>query len=61
MAIPQHLDVLKQGVRVWNEWREENPGAEPDLAGAKLYLMYSCRFIRFGIFPNCRHTLFGSS
>jgi uncharacterized protein YjbI with pentapeptide repeats len=36
MAIPQHLDVLKQGVRVWNEWREENPGAEPDLAGAKL-------------------------
>jgi hypothetical protein len=27
MAIPQHLDVLKQGVRVWNEWREENPGA----------------------------------
>ena len=36
MAIPQHLDVLKQGVRVWNEWREKNPGAEPDLAGAKL-------------------------
>jgi hypothetical protein len=28
MAIPQHLDVLKQGVRVWNEWREENPGAD---------------------------------
>jgi hypothetical protein len=36
MAIPQHLDVIKQGVRVWNEWRQENPGAEPDLAGAKL-------------------------
>ena len=36
MAIPQHLDVLKQGVRVWNQWRKENPGAEPDLAGAKL-------------------------
>lgn len=36
MAIPQHLDVLKQGVRVWNKWRKENPGAEPDLAGAKL-------------------------
>ena len=36
MAIPQHLDVLKQGVRVWNEWRQKNPGAEPDLAGAKL-------------------------
>jgi hypothetical protein len=36
MAIPQHLDVLKQGVQPWNKWRQENPGAEPDLAGAKL-------------------------
>lgn len=36
MAIPQHLDVLKQGVQAWNKWREKNPGAEPDLAGAKL-------------------------
>lgn len=36
MAIPQHLDVLKQGVPAWNKWRRENPGAEPDLAGVKL-------------------------
>ena len=36
MAIPQHLDVLKQGIKAWNKWRQENPGAEPDLAGAKL-------------------------
>jgi uncharacterized protein YjbI with pentapeptide repeats len=36
MAIPQHLDVLKQGVLAWNKWREENPGNEPDLAGVKL-------------------------
>jgi hypothetical protein len=36
MAIPQHLDVLKQGVQDWNRWRQKNPGAEPDLAGAKL-------------------------
>lgn len=36
MAIPQHLEVLKQGVKAWNKWRHENPGAEPDLAGAKL-------------------------
>jgi hypothetical protein len=36
MAIPQHLEVLKQGVAVWNKWRIDNPGAEPDLAGANL-------------------------
>ena len=36
MAIPQHLEVLKQGVAAWNKWREDNPGEEPDLAGANL-------------------------
>jgi len=36
MAIPQHFEVLKQGVAAWNRWRIENPGAEPDLAGANL-------------------------
>jgi hypothetical protein len=36
MAIPQHLEILKQGVQTWNRWRDENPGNEPDLAGAKL-------------------------
>lgn len=32
-----HLDVLKQGVEVWNNWREDNPGLEPDLSCADLY------------------------
>lgn len=36
MAIPQHLDVLKQGVQAWNDWRSQNPDDEPDLAGARL-------------------------
>ena len=36
MAIPQHLEVLKQGVAAWNKWRIDNPGEEPDLAGANL-------------------------
>ncbi|MDH3879600.1 MAG: toll/interleukin-1 receptor domain-containing protein, partial [Desulfobacterales bacterium] len=36
MAIPQHLEVLKQGVAAWNKWRNDNPAEEPDLAGAKL-------------------------
>ena len=36
MAIPQHLEVLKKGVEAWNKWRNDNPGEEPDLAGANL-------------------------
>ena len=36
MAIPQHLEILKQGVAAWNKWRDDNPGEEPDLAGASL-------------------------
>ena len=35
MANPEHLEILKQGVEVWNKWREENPDFEPDLAGIK--------------------------
>ena len=36
MAIPQHLEVIKQGVAAWNKWRLDNPAEEPDLAGANL-------------------------
>jgi hypothetical protein len=25
MANEEHLGILKQGVEVWNQWREENP------------------------------------
>ena len=32
MANPEHLKILKQGVEVWNRWREENPGIHPDLS-----------------------------
>jgi uncharacterized protein YjbI with pentapeptide repeats len=31
MANPEHLAILKQGVEVWNKWREENPGTKIDL------------------------------
>jgi hypothetical protein len=34
MANPEHLEILEQGVEVWNKWREENPEMEPDIAGA---------------------------
>ena len=36
MANPEHLEVLKQGVKQWNEWREQHPGVEPDLREASL-------------------------
>lgn len=31
MANHEHIDILKQGVKVWNEWRSDNPAIEPDL------------------------------
>ncbi len=36
MANEEHLALLKQGVNVWNEWREKNPKIRPDLRGADL-------------------------
>ncbi len=36
MANQEHLDILRQGVAVWNKWREEHPDIQPDLGGAKL-------------------------
>jgi len=36
MANPEHLEILKQGVEVWNRWRDENLETEPDLSGVVL-------------------------
>jgi hypothetical protein len=36
MADDEHVKILKQGVRVWNRWREDNPGILPQLAKATL-------------------------
>ena len=36
MPYRKHLDILKQGVKVWNQWREERPEFEPDLKEASL-------------------------
>lgn len=36
MANQEHLAVLKQGVGVWNKWRQKNPAVFPDLKGADL-------------------------
>jgi uncharacterized protein YjbI with pentapeptide repeats len=36
MANQEQLEILKQGVEVWNKWREENPDVEIDLTRADL-------------------------
>lgn len=41
MANPEHVEILKQGVEVWNKWRKENSTvipylSEADLSGASL-------------------------
>jgi uncharacterized protein YjbI with pentapeptide repeats len=36
MANEHHLSILQKGVAVWNQWRQENPDIDPDLAGADL-------------------------
>ncbi len=37
MKIQEQLDILKQGVQVWNQWRAANPGVKINLSGADLY------------------------
>jgi uncharacterized protein YjbI with pentapeptide repeats len=36
MANPEHLDLLRQGVDVWNAWRSKEPSIRPDLTWANL-------------------------
>ncbi len=36
MANQEHLDILRQGVEVWNQWRREHPEIQPDFSYADL-------------------------
>jgi uncharacterized protein YjbI with pentapeptide repeats len=36
MSNPEHIEILKQGAKAWNKWRDENPKLEPDLKAADL-------------------------
>ncbi len=36
MANLKHEDILKKGVAAWNDWRDENPDAMPDLSTSSL-------------------------
>src|SRR6266702_3152250 len=36
MANQEHLDILKRGEEVWNQWRKEHTDIQPDLSRANL-------------------------
>ena len=36
MSDEAHIDILYEGVAAWNDWRRENPGVQPQLAGEDL-------------------------
>jgi hypothetical protein len=36
MANEEHLAILRQGVRAWNEWHKNQPSYGLDLTGADL-------------------------
>lgn len=36
MANHEHLEILKQGVEVWNKWRKDNSKINPDLSEADI-------------------------
>jgi hypothetical protein len=40
MANEEHVKILKQGARIWNWWRRENPDIRPDLREADLSRAY---------------------
>jgi uncharacterized protein YjbI with pentapeptide repeats len=40
MANEEHVALLRQGVEVWNRWRDKNPDVGPDLRKADLSYMY---------------------
>src|SRR5437868_6757929 len=52
MANQEHLDILKQGDKVWNKWRGEHIEIEPDINEANLtetiFNKASIGFTRFG-------------
>ncbi len=36
MANQEHLDLLKQGIQTWNQWRRQHPEVQPDLREVNL-------------------------
>ena len=36
MANVEHVELLRQGVKIWNQWKKDNPEVRGDLLGANL-------------------------
>lgn len=36
MADKKHIEVFRQGIKCWNDWREQNPNVQPDLSHENL-------------------------
>lgn len=53
MANPEHLEILKQGVEVWNKWRDEKENVIPDLRGSTFFNSTTLRDANF-YFANLR-------
>lgn len=60
MANEEHFKILKQGVKTWNRWREENPNIGPDLAEADLENLFKDE-VAASIKPGKERTMFFES
>jgi hypothetical protein len=40
MANKEHLELLRRGIDVWNQWRKEHPDVRPDFSGESLGVDY---------------------
>ena len=45
MANEEHLGILRQGVKVWNQWRREHSGTVPNLNEANLNEALQLHFV----------------
>ncbi|MEW5957011.1 MAG: pentapeptide repeat-containing protein [Chloroflexota bacterium] len=57
MANEEHLKILKQGVNVWNRWREENPDIFPSLTEENLEPLFKEK-AALGIAPGLARQIF---
>ncbi|MGK7893308.1 MAG: pentapeptide repeat-containing protein [Xenococcus sp. (in: cyanobacteria)] len=46
MANPEHLAKLQEGVKSWNQWRQENPHIKPNLTNYNLFFEHHLRGYR---------------